>query len=145
MAALLGKFRNLFTRKNNAAAAAPAPTGPSEANISAAKQRICRLLNDKIQQGTHLDLAETRYALQHCGKTQNNLRTVALLPSIGSSSPISKNLQRRLNTPINSARYPENQKATNNAFKYNVNLRSGGKRKTHKRRHTKKRKHTRKH
>ena len=142
MAALLQRVRNLFTRRSNTPAAV-APTGPSEANIAAAKQRICRLLNDKIQQGTHLDLAETRYALQHCGKTQNNLRTVALLPTQGSNSPISKNLQRRLNTPINANTYPTDK--PNSALGNYVKLRGGGKRKTKKRRHTKKRKYSRKH
>ncbi len=140
MAALVNSFRKLFKGSTPPpVVGANSVLPPSDENIAASKTRICGMLEEKIETGKKLNLPESRYALQHCGKTQNNLRTVAILPTPGSNSPPSQFLRRQLNSPISPLEYPMNTTTNTN------NTLSGGKRKTHKRKHTQKRKHTRKH
>ena len=141
MAALVNSFWKLFKGSTPPpVVGANSVLPPTDEEIAASKTRICGMLEEKIQTGKRLNLPESRYALQHCGKSQNNLRAVAILPTPGSNSPPSQFLRKQLNSPISPLQYPMNRRTNNN------NTLSGGKRKTHKRKHTHthKRKHTRK-
>jgi hypothetical protein len=146
MAALVNSFRKLFK------SATPPPVvgansvlPPSEENIAASKTRICGLLDKKKEDAKIFDFAETRYYLQHCGKTQNDLPygTLRVKENNTALSPVAKKLQTRykaiLQTPIDPMKYPMESTNTANNF-------VGGKRshkKTQKRRRG--RKGTRKH
>lgn len=143
MATLFQGLKNMFTRKNgkNGVHLANAYSAlNTNANIAAAKTRICGLLDQKIQQGKKLDITEARYAVQHCNKTRNQVKAdtqnqyIVTPGSPYSNSPAARFLNKAMNSPISPLRYPNEA---------DTKMLGGKRRKTYKRRHS--RRHTRKH
>lgn len=148
MTALVEPIKEFFTGKKETTLANAYSALNANAKISEAKQRICGLLDAKIQEGKKLDLAEARYAFQHCKKTRNEVNT-AIQPMFRvspQSPPEVRNFMTRAldpsRSPISPLTYP-NQELINYRIRTGVNLGGGKRRKTRKLKL--KRKHTRKH